>query len=137
MLHRSAAIGGRFQFRQIVGRRRLWIDQAALDAFCFHWNMWAKRYKHVSAKKISFDLVNEPGGSMTPVAVTKEVRALAPPAYAALWKVLLSVDLVRTLEVPIAPPKEAAAESTSSIASGPAPTNSRVSPTNIRATPLS
>jgi hypothetical protein len=39
----------------------LWTDQAALDAFCFHWNMWAKRYKNVSSKKISFDLVNEPG----------------------------------------------------------------------------
>ncbi|MBA4058393.1 MAG: glycosyl hydrolase family 5, partial [Marivirga sp.] len=38
----------------------LWTDQAALDAFCFHWNMWAKRYKAVSRKKISIDLVNEP-----------------------------------------------------------------------------
>ena len=38
----------------------LWRDQAALDAFCFHWNMWAKRYKGVSPEKISFDLVNEP-----------------------------------------------------------------------------
>lgn len=38
----------------------LWIDQEALDAFCFHWNMWARRYKNVSKKKISFDLVNEP-----------------------------------------------------------------------------
>ncbi len=38
----------------------LWKDQAALDAFCFHWNMWAKRYKEVSPKKLSFDLVNEP-----------------------------------------------------------------------------
>lgn len=38
----------------------LWLDQPALDAFCFHWNMWAKRYKNVSAEKISFDLVNEP-----------------------------------------------------------------------------
>ncbi len=38
----------------------LWKDQAALDAFCFHWNMWAKRYKNVSHKKISFDLLNEP-----------------------------------------------------------------------------
>ncbi|GAB4022937.1 glycoside hydrolase family 5 protein [Spirosoma koreense] len=38
----------------------LWTDQAALDAFCFHWNMWAKRYKNVSSKKISFDLLNEP-----------------------------------------------------------------------------
>ncbi|WP_423146122.1 cellulase family glycosylhydrolase [Rubrolithibacter danxiaensis] len=38
----------------------LWKDQAALDAFCFHWNMWAKKYKNVSSKKISFDLLNEP-----------------------------------------------------------------------------
>ncbi len=38
----------------------LWKDQAALDAFCFHWNMWAKRYKNISADKISFDLLNEP-----------------------------------------------------------------------------
>lgn len=38
----------------------LWRDQAALDAFCFHWGMWAKRYQNVSSTKISFDLVNEP-----------------------------------------------------------------------------
>src|SRR6478609_5214239 len=38
----------------------LWKDQAALDAFCFHWNMWAKHYKNTSSTKISFDLVNEP-----------------------------------------------------------------------------
>jgi endoglucanase len=38
----------------------LWKDQEALDAFCFHWNLWAKRYKEVSPKKISFDLLNEP-----------------------------------------------------------------------------
>jgi len=38
----------------------LWTDQEALDAFCFHWNMWAKRYKNVSSKLISFDLLNEP-----------------------------------------------------------------------------
>ncbi len=38
----------------------LWKDQAAQDAFYFHWNMWSKRYKNISARKISFDLVNEP-----------------------------------------------------------------------------
>ena len=38
----------------------LWKDEAAQDAFYFHWNMWAKRYKNVSPDKISFDLVNEP-----------------------------------------------------------------------------
>lgn len=38
----------------------LWRDQEALDAFCAHWEMWAKRYKNISSKKLSFDLVNEP-----------------------------------------------------------------------------
>ncbi len=38
----------------------LWFDQAALDAFSFHWNMWAKRYKSISTEKLSFDLLNEP-----------------------------------------------------------------------------
>ncbi|MDO8930466.1 MAG: cellulase family glycosylhydrolase, partial [Bacteroidota bacterium] len=38
----------------------LWKDQEALDAFCFHWEMWGKRFKNVSSKNISFDLVNEP-----------------------------------------------------------------------------
>ncbi|HEX5025791.1 MAG TPA: cellulase family glycosylhydrolase [Agriterribacter sp.] len=38
----------------------LWKDKAAQDAFYFHWNMWAKKYKNVSSRKISFDLVNEP-----------------------------------------------------------------------------
>jgi endoglucanase len=38
----------------------LWRDQEALDAFCFHWSMWATRYRGVSPQRISFDLVNEP-----------------------------------------------------------------------------
>ena len=39
----------------------LWKDEAAQNAFYFHWNMWAKRYKSTSNKLVSFDLVNEPG----------------------------------------------------------------------------
>ncbi|MFC5408685.1 cellulase family glycosylhydrolase [Larkinella bovis] len=38
----------------------LWRDQQAQDAFNFHWNYWAKKYKTVAPQKISFDLVNEP-----------------------------------------------------------------------------
>ncbi|MEJ2257208.1 MAG: cellulase family glycosylhydrolase, partial [Woeseiaceae bacterium] len=38
----------------------LWRDPAALDAFCHHWEMWAKRYASVPSELISFDLVNEP-----------------------------------------------------------------------------
>jgi predicted acetyltransferase len=32
----------------------------------------------------------------------EEVRAITTPAYASLWKVLLSVDLVRTMQAPMA-----------------------------------
>lgn len=38
----------------------LWKDQAALDAFCFHWKMFAKRYRGISSQQLSFNLVNEP-----------------------------------------------------------------------------
>ncbi|HVZ55687.1 MAG TPA: cellulase family glycosylhydrolase [Chitinophagaceae bacterium] len=38
----------------------LWKDAAAQQAFFFHWNYWAKRFKQVSRERISFDLVNEP-----------------------------------------------------------------------------
>lgn len=38
----------------------LWKDEAAQNAFYFHWGMWANRYKNISNKLISFDLVNEP-----------------------------------------------------------------------------
>lgn len=38
----------------------LWKDEEAQKAFYFHWNFWAKKYKNVSSKKISFDLLNEP-----------------------------------------------------------------------------
>ncbi len=38
----------------------LWRDQAALDAFCAHWTLWAKRYRGIPNQLLSFDLVNEP-----------------------------------------------------------------------------
>jgi endoglucanase len=38
----------------------LWKDEEAQKAFYFHWEMWAKRFKNLSGKKISFDLLNEP-----------------------------------------------------------------------------
>jgi len=69
----------------------LWKDQEALDAFCFHWEMWGKRFANVSSKKISFDLVNEPSwrenmndqfGSRTtiPGAVYRKVALAASTA---------------------------------------------------------
>jgi aryl-phospho-beta-D-glucosidase BglC (GH1 family) len=38
----------------------LWKDKTAQDAFNYHWGIWAKRYKDISSKKLSFDLLNEP-----------------------------------------------------------------------------
>lgn len=38
----------------------LWTDKAAREAFYWHWQMWAERYKNISREKISFDLLNEP-----------------------------------------------------------------------------
>jgi endoglucanase len=38
----------------------LWKDAEPLKAFCFHWQMMAKRYKGISKDKLSFDLINEP-----------------------------------------------------------------------------
>ena len=38
----------------------LWKDPEALKAFCFHWKMWARRYKSTPRARISFDLLNEP-----------------------------------------------------------------------------
>lgn len=38
----------------------LWRDQEAQDAFCFHWAIFARRYRSLSPKEISFNLLNEP-----------------------------------------------------------------------------
>ncbi|MBN1642581.1 MAG: cellulase family glycosylhydrolase [Anaerolineae bacterium] len=38
----------------------LWQDQAGLDAFCFHWQLFARRYKGIPSDQLSFNLVNEP-----------------------------------------------------------------------------
>ena len=72
----------------------LWRDQEALDAFCFHWSMWATRYRDVSPKRISFDLVNEPSmredmndqhspSSAVPGAVYRKVAQAAAHAIRA------------------------------------------------------
>lgn len=38
----------------------LWKDRDAQDAFFAHWKMWSERYKSISPKDLSFDLLNEP-----------------------------------------------------------------------------
>ncbi len=38
----------------------LWQDQGALDAFCAHWQLFARRYVGIPSEQLSFNLVNEP-----------------------------------------------------------------------------
>jgi len=38
----------------------LWTDRPAQQAFCFHWEVFAKRYAHVPSERLSFNLINEP-----------------------------------------------------------------------------
>lgn len=37
----------------------LWRDKEAEDAFVFHWDLFAKRYKDINANELSFNLLNE------------------------------------------------------------------------------
>jgi endoglucanase len=38
----------------------LWKEQEPLDAFCHHWETFARRYRGIGSDRLSFDLVNEP-----------------------------------------------------------------------------
>ena len=38
----------------------LWNDREALDALCYYWGMFGKRYRDIPPSKISFNLLNEP-----------------------------------------------------------------------------
>ncbi|NCA10484.1 glycoside hydrolase [bacterium] len=51
----------------------LWSDDEALAAFTAHWEMFARRYQSVPASRLSFNLVNEPGGT-TPENVVRVYR---------------------------------------------------------------
>lgn len=56
-LHRAPGFCINAGFREPFN---LWKDQEAQEAFYTHWDMWAKRFKNISPKLLSFDLVNEP-----------------------------------------------------------------------------
>ena len=56
-LHRAPGFCINAGFREPFN---LWKDAEAQQAFYTHWEMWAKRFKNVSSKWLSFDLVNEP-----------------------------------------------------------------------------
>ncbi|EDY85210.1 Cellulase (glycosyl hydrolase family 5) [Verrucomicrobiia bacterium DG1235] len=73
----------------------LWTDQDALDAFCFHWEMWAKRYSGVSKELISFDLVNEPSMRDDMNDQHGKRDALAPETYHRVAKA--AVERIRSV----------------------------------------
>ncbi|HTL69331.1 MAG TPA: cellulase family glycosylhydrolase [Lacunisphaera sp.] len=61
----------------------LWRDQDAVDAFTFHWDLFARRYRAVAADRLSFNLFNEApwpnddfNGSIYLRAVTPAVAAI-------------------------------------------------------------
>lgn len=61
----------------------LWQDTEALDAFCFHWELFAKRYRGLPSSQVSFDLINEPRAAHEDYervvrAATKKIRAIDP-----------------------------------------------------------
>jgi len=64
--------------REFTEPHNLWKDQSALDAFCFQWQLMAKRYRGIPRHNLSFDLVNEPpslGQTMSRADHERVVRA--------------------------------------------------------------
>jgi endoglucanase len=67
----------------------LWSDKKAEDAFVYHWEVFAKRYRDIPAKDLSFNLVNEAPGprkgymsrddyARVMTRATKAIRAVSP-----------------------------------------------------------
>jgi endoglucanase len=59
----------------------LWLDEEAQQAFNFHWEMWAGRYRTVSPDRISFDLVNEPAMRDDPNDQHSRISAIPGEVY--------------------------------------------------------
>ena len=57
--------------REFTEPHNLWKDKSALDAFCFHWQLMAKRYKSIPPQKLSFNLINEPPYEKQPDKMTR------------------------------------------------------------------
>lgn len=52
----------------------LWRDAEALEAFCFQWELMARRYRGIGSDQLSFNLVNEPTNP-DPARMTREDHA--------------------------------------------------------------
>jgi endoglucanase len=64
----------------------LWTDTAAQDAYCFHWNFWAHRYRDIATDKLSFDLLNEPAMRSDMNDQHSPVTALSGDVYRKVMK---------------------------------------------------
>jgi endoglucanase len=65
----------------------LWKDQEALDAFCFHWELFARRYRGIPSNRLSFDLVNEPASPSPKGMTRKDHERVVRSAFAAIHAV--------------------------------------------------
>ena len=77
----------------------LWKDKEALDAFCFHWDIFAKRYRGISSSSVSFDLINEPQSASD--EYERVVRAATGTIRAADPKRMVIVDGLKTGNEPV------------------------------------
>jgi endoglucanase len=64
-------------------KKNLWTDKSAQKAFVAHWRMFAKRYKDVPNEWLSFNLLNEPGSTVS----VKDYAGLMGKAIQAIRKV--------------------------------------------------
>jgi endoglucanase len=83
----------------------LWKDQAALDAFCFHWEAFAKRYKGIPSTQLSFNLVNEPADISEKTMTRADHERVMRSAVAAIHRIdperLIILDGLRYARVPL------------------------------------
>lgn len=62
----------------------LWTDKRAEDAFVHHWDVFAKRYRGVPAKDLSFNLVNEAPGPRAGYMTREDYRRVMARATEAI-----------------------------------------------------
>ena len=77
----------------------LWKDKEALDAFCFHWALFARRYRGIPSSNVSFDLINEP--QSTTGDYERVVRAATKTIRDADQKRLVIIDGLKTGNEPV------------------------------------
>lgn len=83
----------------------LWKEQRMLDAFRFHWEFFARRYKGISPRELSFNLVNEPPAPDDKVMAMADYERVIRAVVAAIRKIdpdrLIIVDGVSVATEPV------------------------------------